>query len=327
MDQPGTVRAGISTLDPYMHAHVGIQIAEPLYIGIRQTAEVSDLNDDALRLYPGVDMKLRLLEEGPYHPELSLGWLGAVGHKRMAGEYLAASKRFDNWDISGGIGWGRYGSTHHIGNPLGIFGSHFKKGRALDGEEPNGPQDWFTDDDIGIVRRPIEYTTPWVDGLSFSAEWGADRYHRRDAPLSISTNPRRGPLGVHYSPKPWVNVSTARLVGGEKIMAIAHLAKRDLEMAGEILQERQTDTRTLCAPTVSALTDYPPKWNYPPNAAVLSPCRVHTAASYTRANRHCEVPQEPHHTARRSAVALPYINNHAGETVEAHRNTPGAIKD
>ncbi len=107
MDQPGTVRAGISTLDPYMHAHVAIQIAEPLYIGIRQTAEVSDLNDDALRLYPGVDMKLRLLEEGPYHPELSLGWLGAVGHKRMAGEYLAASKRFDNWDISGGIGLGK----------------------------------------------------------------------------------------------------------------------------------------------------------------------------------------------------------------------------
>lgn len=216
MDDPGTIRAGISTLDPYMHATLGLQIAKPLYIGIRQSAEVSSLNDDALRLYPGVDMKLRLVAEGAYHPEISLGWLGAVGHKRMAGEYLVASKRFENWDISGGIGWGRYGSAHHIGNPLGTFGSHFKKRCDLDGEEPNGPEDWFTDKDVGLFAG-IEYSTPWIEGLSLSAEYGADRYLAEKAAFSFDA-PAPWALGVHYSPQPWINISTA-LVGGEKIMA------------------------------------------------------------------------------------------------------------
>lgn len=216
MDEPGTIRAGISTLDPYLHGTFGLQIARPLYIGLRQTAEISSLHNDALRLYPGVDIKLRLLEEGLYHPEISLGWLGALGHKRMAGEYLVASKRFDNWDISGGLGWGRYGSAHHVGNPLGFFGGHFKKGRSLDGEEPNGPEDWFTDDDVGLFTG-IEYSAPWIEGLSLSAEWGADRYLAENNAADYKA-PAPWAIGVHYSPRPWVNLS-AGLAGGEKIMA------------------------------------------------------------------------------------------------------------
>lgn len=63
MDKSGTVRAGISTLDPYAHSWLGFQLADPLSITVRQSAEVSKVNDDADRLYPGVDFKLRLLTE------------------------------------------------------------------------------------------------------------------------------------------------------------------------------------------------------------------------------------------------------------------------
>lgn len=309
MDQPGTVRAGISTLDPYMHAHVGIQIAEPLYIGIRQTAEVSDLNDDALRLYPGVDMKLHLLEEGPYHPELSLGWLGAVGHKRMAGEYLAASKRFDNWDISGGIGWGRYGSAHHIGNPLGLFGNHFKKGRALDGEEPNGPQDWFTDEDAGLFAG-IEYTTPWVDGLSFSAEWGADRYLAEKAAFGFNA-PSPWALGVHYSPEPWVSLS-AGVVGAEKVMATLSFQNLLSKWPGKLFK-RDKLTQEPVRPYRTGLTL--------PAEMELSAERSHIALQGSRAGamraQSDIVIDESLSTPRQMGRALPHMNNHAGETVEA----------
>lgn len=234
MDEPGTVRAGVSTLDPYLHGTIGIQISTPLYMGLRQSAEISSLHDDAMRLYPGVDMKLRLLAEGPYHPELSLGWLGAIGHKRMAGEYLVGSKRFNNWDISAGLGWGRYGSAHHIGNPLGLFGSHFKKDRQRDGEDPNGPSDWFTDQDVGLFAG-VEYSPPWIEGLSLSAEWGADRYLAEAATYDYES-PAPWALGVHYSPRPWINLSTG-LIGGEKIMAALTLQNHLARWPGKLFHK------------------------------------------------------------------------------------------
>lgn len=312
MDQTGTVRAGVGTLDPYLHAHLGLQIADPLYIGIRQSAEVSGLNDDARRLYPGIDMKLRLIDEGPYHPAIALGWLGAVGHKRMAGEYLVASKRHENWDFSAGLGWGRLGgnggSAGQIGNPLGIFGNHFKKKRALDGEEPNTPDHWFTDDDIGVFAG-IEYTTPWVDGLSFSAEWGADRYVAERAAFDFDA-PAPWALGIHYSPRPWVNVSTA-LVGGEKIMAALTLQNALSKWPGKFFKKDDIAREPL-RPYRTGITEPSEMERAAERTGLIL---HHTAASYTRAQTTLEIPQELT-TPHAIGLALPYMSNHAGETVE-----------
>ena len=148
MDETGTVRIGVSTLDPYVHGWLGVQIADPLSVVVRQTSEVSNINDDAERLFPGVDFKLRLLEENAVAPEVSLGVQSAIGHKRLAGEYLALSKRYKDFDFTAGLGWGRFGTAAHFDNPLKIFGSHFDD-RSLDGENPNDPSDWFTGEDIG----------------------------------------------------------------------------------------------------------------------------------------------------------------------------------
>ena len=109
MDEQGTIRTGISTLDPYVHSWLNLQIAKPLSVTLRQSAEISNINDDADRLYPGADFKLRLLTETARRPELSLGAQSAIGHKRMAGEYIAASKRYKNFDFTAGLGWGRLG--------------------------------------------------------------------------------------------------------------------------------------------------------------------------------------------------------------------------
>lgn len=309
MDETGTVRAGIGTLDPYLHAHVGLQIADPLHIGIRQSAEISGLNDDARRLYPGIDVKLRLLAEGPYHPEIAVGWLGAVGHKRMAGEYLVASRRYENWDVSGGLGWGRLGSARQIGNPLGVFGSHFKKKRGLDGEEPNSPQDWFTGGDIGLFAG-LEYTAPWINGLSFSAEWGADRYVAEKAAFDFDA-PAPWALGVHYSPRPWIDFSTA-LVGGEKIMAALTLQNALSQWPGKTFR-RDKRTREPLRPYRTGITE-PPAMEQEAERGDLT--LYNTAANATRAQTALEVPPELT-TPRAIGLALPYISNHAGQTVEA----------
>lgn len=308
MDDTGTIRAGVSTLDPYIHAHLGLQLAEPLYLSLRQSAEISGLNDDAKRLYPGLDIKLRLLPEGPYHPALALGFNSALGHKNMASEYLVASKRYQDWDFSAGLGWGRMGSAGQIKNPLSLFGSHFKKNRSSDGENPNGPDDWFTDRDIGLFAG-VSYDTPWVEGLTLSAEWGADRYYAErnrfgyDAPAPWS-------LGVHYTPTPWINLSTG-LVGGEKIMASLTLQNALKKWPGKLFKRDQQ--------IEEPLRPYRTHLNAPADmeiAAERSDLTLYdTTTTPTRVQTRLDLPPF-YSTPRAVGLALPYISNHAGDSIE-----------
>ena len=167
---------------------------------------------------PGVDFKLRILEERAYAPEISIGAQSAIGHKRTAGEYIALSKRYKNFDFTGGLGWGRYASAGHFDNPLKIFGNHFDKSRALDGENPNRPDDWFTGKNMGVFAG-VEYFPPfeWANGLSLKADYGSDRYETERAAFGYNA-PAPWSLGVNYKPAPWADVSLAAL-GTDKVMA------------------------------------------------------------------------------------------------------------
>jgi hypothetical protein len=158
----GTFGLHIGTLDPYIHYGIGLEVFDGLHAQLRQTAEVSSAKDDADRLFPGVDLKLRLVRENLYRPEISTGLTSAIGHKRMAGEYIAASKRRGDFDFTAGIGWGRYGTAAHFDNPLSAFGQHFDTDRDLNGEGANGPENWFTGENIGFFAStvwscPMEY--------------------------------------------------------------------------------------------------------------------------------------------------------------------------
>lgn len=214
MDKSGTLRLGVSTLDPYIHSTLGVQLADPLYISLRQTAEISDLFSAPKRLYPGLDFKLRILKESQSRPALAIGLQSAIGHTRMAGEYIVASKRTGNFDFTAGIGWGRFGSAGHFKNPLKSLHSHFGGRRTLDGENPSGPQNWFTGDKIGLFGG-VEYFTP-LEGLSLKFDAGADRYEAEKAALSYDA-PAPWSLGLAYKPVPWADFSLG-LQGTDKIM-------------------------------------------------------------------------------------------------------------
>ncbi|MCB9990838.1 MAG: YjbH domain-containing protein [Rhodospirillales bacterium] len=215
MDAPGTVRLHGGGLAPYLHASAGIQLAEPLYIAIRQSAQSTDLTGDPDRLYPGIDLRLRLAKETAVTPEITLGLQSAIGHKRMGAEYLAFSKRYERFDFTGGIAWGRLGSAAHIDNPLKVLGGHFGKRRAFDQEMPNGPEDWFTGEDVGFFAG-LEYFTP-LDGLSLKADWGADRYSKEKQIFAYDP-PDPWSVGVNFSPADWISIGGA-VVGGEKLLA------------------------------------------------------------------------------------------------------------
>jgi hypothetical protein len=215
MDNAGTFRVGMSMMDPYENAYVSLSPADWFSITLRQTAEVSSLRDDPKGLYPGVDLKLRLMQEDKWHPEMTVEINSALGHRRMAGEYLAFSKRYNNFDFTAGLGWGRYGTSGMFNNPLNAFGNHFNDRRDLNGPIANGPGDWFTGNDMGLFGG-VEYATP-IKGLSLKLDYNSDRYaaERQDPGYKA---PSPWSAGFNYAPKPWINLGMAA-AGAHKIMA------------------------------------------------------------------------------------------------------------
>ncbi|HEY8191489.1 MAG TPA: YjbH domain-containing protein, partial [Alphaproteobacteria bacterium] len=214
MYEPGTVVMHAGTLDPYFHGAFGLQVTDGLYVALRQTANTSSLRDPADRLYPGIDLRLRLLKEGKVVPETTIGLRSAFGHKRTASEYLALSKRFGDFDLTGGMAWGRMGSAGNLGNPLKIFGNHFGGNRPLDGEMPTGTDDWFTGNDVGLFAG-VEYF-PLGQPFSIKADWNADDYAVEDARPGFDPPPRWS-FGMAFRPTSWMNFSVG-MAGFEKIL-------------------------------------------------------------------------------------------------------------
>lgn len=216
MDKVGTVRAGISTTDPHLHSFIGFQIAKPLYLNVRNTSEVSNLLSDPSDFYPGLDVKLRLVEETSTRPAVVIGMDSAIGRKRMASEYIAVSKRFNNFDITGGLAWGRLGSAGHIKNPLAGVSSHFDKERDYNSVVMQDANDWFTGDEAGFFGG-IEYHTP-IDKLSLKLDYGAIDYIGEQITDSDFDPP--SPWAISFNYKPWEQIDlSAGIIGGKKLMA------------------------------------------------------------------------------------------------------------
>lgn len=216
MDEAGTVRFGTSTLDPYLHGYVGLQLWDPVYVQLRQSGEISTLSLQAQRLYPGIDLKFRLAEEGRYKPEMVLGMNSAFGHKRMASEYVALSKRFWDVDFTTGIGWGRMAGDGHVRNPMRRLSKHFDEARDFNSDSPNTVHDWFTGPDIGFFAG-IEYATP-ISGLSIKADWGAQDFAPEKALTPAYHSPAPWTLSFNYNPVDWASLS-AGVAGTDKIFA------------------------------------------------------------------------------------------------------------
>ncbi len=313
MDEAGTIRFGAGTLDPYIHGYLGFQFTDSLYVSLRQSAEVSAFNEDPDDVYPGVDLKLRLLKEGKYTPEIAVGIQSAVGDKRMSGEYIAFSKRFKDFDFTGGIGWGRFGSAGHIDNPLSAFGSHFEDERDIDGEEANEPDDLFSGRDVGFFGG-VEYFTP-IRGLSLKLDYSADDFEAEKQDFDLSVPPTWS-AGVNYAPYDGVNLSLATF-GGDKIMGSISLSSLIQDWPG--LQDKESRV------TLEPLLPFRKSFADPNNIVLsarnegikLSEVTSTTTETKARLQLHPDMPL-PYQAGR----AFVHMANHAGPDVERLTITP-----
>ncbi len=127
----GSLAFNWSDVDPYQRGSI---IGQP-FDWFEASYQYTDVNNALYSLTPefsgnqsykdkGFDIKLRLLKETALLPAIAVGMRDLAGTNVFSAEYFVASKRFNNIDISLGMGWGTY-ANHGIKNPIRYLGDHY----------------------------------------------------------------------------------------------------------------------------------------------------------------------------------------------------------
>ncbi len=120
-------------------------------------------------------LKVRLLQETPYTPALAIGARDIVGTGIYGQEFVVLSKRFWDFDFTGGLGWGRLASTEMFPNPFGVLFQSFNTRSTNTGQGGTiAFNQLFHGPDTSLFGG-INWNTP-IDGLDLMVEYSPDRY-------------------------------------------------------------------------------------------------------------------------------------------------------
>ncbi len=221
----GNFEVGFSRIFPYERYLVTIQALPWLegtfrYTSVTNRAFSGGPGGDTGTSFKdrGADLKFVLAREGRLTPAVALGLQDGLGTGVFSGEYLVASKRIFDFDLSLGLGWGYLAGDGNIKNPLGNISDAFKS--RTGGGQQGGTllaTNYFSGPNIGIFGG-IEYATP-LKGLSLKVEYDPNSYE-----IEPLANPLRSSshinYGLVYEPFPWINASLARERGEELMFRV-----------------------------------------------------------------------------------------------------------
>ncbi len=182
MSPEGTLSVSRTLSDPYRRINIQVQALPWLEYGLRYTNirnllyGPANFSGDQTYVDKSLDLKLRLLEETDRWPQISVGMIDAVGTGLFSSEYIVATKRFGNFDVSGGLAFGVLGAARDFENPVGLFVRRFKTRQETDREQGGIPlaSTWFTGPASPFVG--IQWATPWpkwLAKLEYSANDGS----------------------------------------------------------------------------------------------------------------------------------------------------------
>jgi hypothetical protein len=153
----------------------------------------------------GVDLRVRLVQESASFPETSIGLRDFAGAGIFPGEYLVFTRRYYNFDITGGFGWGYLANRAAFPNPLGLIAHSFKvRPPALSTTAGAISFDYFHGPNVGIFGG-VEYHTP-IEGLHLKVELDPNNY--KNEPLGNSfRDPSPINASVSYQPYSFMDAS------------------------------------------------------------------------------------------------------------------------
>jgi hypothetical protein len=139
-------------------------------------SRVPRLSADHTTLYDrSLGFKVRLFQETRWTPDFALGVRDVIGTGVYGGEYVVATKRIFDFDVTGGMGWGRLAGSATFPNPFGaIFPSFYKRPAITSGGGLVDFRQLFHGPNVGLFGGMI-WHTPFA-GLDAIAEYSSDRY-------------------------------------------------------------------------------------------------------------------------------------------------------
>lgn len=154
----------------------------------------------------GLDVKIKLLDEGAVRPALAIGARDFLGTGLFSSEYIVANKSAGPFDVSLGIAWGNLGARGQLKNPLRLISSRFRDREEfteLGGTLNNA---YFKGERVGIFGG-VSYATPLpglvakveLDGNDYKSEALGNRF-RLSSPVNF---------GLDYSVKPWLQIGAS----------------------------------------------------------------------------------------------------------------------
>lgn len=216
MGVAGDTRASLTSIWPYTRLNVMFQPLDWMEAGFRYTS-ISNRAYEASTTGQSnkdksIDIKLRLLKETTFVPELALGFRDLGGTGLFSGEYLVASKRWYDLDFSLGIGWGYLGTSGNISNPFKLLGSRFDT-RGNSSTSPGRFGSYFRGP--AALFGGVQWRTPW-DPLTLKLEYEGNDYQSEP---QNNNQRQRSPIniGLAYQVSPKVTLS-AGFERGDKFM-------------------------------------------------------------------------------------------------------------
>jgi len=170
----GEFSVGFSAMSPaFEHYEVGFQALPWLETTFRYSRLDRYLGD--ADLYDrSLGVKIRLSKEDKYWPSISVGAQDILGTGAFGGEYFVASKKFGDFDFTGGIGWRGLNGFSSFSNPFGML---FKSFKTSNTDVTTGTfllKDFFHGAKAGLFGG-VSWDTP-INGLTLIAEVSGEAY-------------------------------------------------------------------------------------------------------------------------------------------------------
>ena len=185
----GSIAFSWSDSDPYQR---GSLVATP-FSWAEASYQYTDVNNALYSLTPefsgdqtykdkSFDAKFLLIKESDYIPAIAMGFRDLAGTGVFSSEYLVASKKINNFDLTFGLGWGTY-SNHGFENPLIKLDDNFRVRDVSDNVTQGGEFStgyWYSGK-VGIFGG-AEIYLPNLAGTRLKIEYDSTDYELEGFP-------------------------------------------------------------------------------------------------------------------------------------------------